>query len=406
MARDLDNGASQRSLPMPSRRIGAIAISGVALVVGLVGLTKLVENVDADQIVVIQSVTGDLDWYSSPGPKWQGLGKVTAYKKRETYDFKAKMRFNDGAHGVMSGSIQYELPTDPKQLRALHTRFGSQESVQSQLIEKIVDKSIYMTGPLMSSQESYAERRNDLISFVEDQVAYGVYRTRQKNVVTRDPLTGAEKTVTVVEIVMGKSGRPLRQEQAVLQPFGVKPFNFSISSLDYAKPVERQIDAQQQARGAVQTAIANARKAEQDALTATKNGEAMIATARAKQEAVKASAVTIAERQRDVAKLESEAAEFTKQRDILLGEGEGARRRLVMQADGALEQKLKALIRINEVWATATANYKGAWVPSVVMGQGTQGGNGATAMMDMLSVKAARDLSINMEATRQALPKK
>lgn len=398
MERPTTPSALQRFMP---KRPGAMILTGVAIVSALVGSSMLFENVAADEVVVIQSVAGTLAWHTSPGPKWQGLGKVTAYPKRETYEFDSKMRFNDGAHAIMKGSIQYEMPLDPRRLNALHTRFGNREALQSDLIKKIVDKAIYMTGPLMSSQESYAEKRNDLISVVQDQVANGVYQTRQKSVLTPDPVTGVNKVVTVVEIIQSTKGQPMRQERAVLKPFGIEPYNFSIASLDYDKQVEQQITAQQQARGAVQTAIANARRAEQDALTATKNGEAMIATARAKQEAVKASAVTIAERERDVAKLQQEAAGYTKQRDILLGEGEGAKRRLIMQADGSLDQKLKALIRINEVWAIATANYKGAWVPSVVMGQGTQGGNGANAMMDMLSVKAARDLSLNMSAPRE-----
>ena len=34
-----------------------------------------------------------------------------------------------------------------------------------------------MTGPLMSSKESYAEKRNELLRLMEDQVQRGVYRT-------------------------------------------------------------------------------------------------------------------------------------------------------------------------------------------------------------------------------------
>ncbi len=386
--------------------MGAIIVAVVVGLLLLLSVGKLFENVDADEIVVIQSVTGDLDWYITPGPKWQGLGKVTSYKKRSIYEFESKIRFNDGAHAQMKGSIQYELPLDAKRLTALHTRFGSQEALSGQLVQKIVDKAIYMTGPLMSSQESYAEKRNDLISAVEDQVANGVYRTLQRDVMTKDPLTGAEKTVTVVEIAVAKDGRPSRQEAAVLSEFAVKPFNFSIASLDYDKPVEAQINTQQRARGAVQTAIANARMAEQDAVTATKRGEAMVATARAKQEAVKAAAVTDAERERDVARLQSEAAGFAKQRDILLGEGEGARRRLVMQADGALTQKLATYEKVSKMYADAIANYRGAWVPNMVFGQ--QGGttNGGTALMELLTVKTARDLSLDMGTPRGSQTKK
>ena len=388
-------------LPSMSRNkifgIGAAVVLGV---LGLFAVGSLFENVDADEIVVIQNpLSGHLAWYTDPGPKWQGFGKVTTYKKRSIYTFESKIRFNDGAHAMLKGSIQYELPLSPRLLTAIHTRFGTQEAVEIQLVQTVVDKSIYMSGPLMSSKESYAEKRNDLIYYVEDQVAGGVYKTSQSEVQVPDPLTGAIKTVTVVNIRRGTNGLPLRQEVAVLSGFGVKPFNFSITSLDYDDTVEKQIGAQQTATAAVQTAMANARKAEQDAVTAEKKGQALAAEAKWAQEAVKATAVTAAEKDREVARLRAEAAAFTKQEQILLGEGEGTRRRLVMQADGALAQRLATYERVNKAYAEAIRGYQGAWVPNIMMGgQDGRPYNAAQSLMELFSVRTARDLSVDVGA--------
>ncbi len=119
--------------------------------------------------------------------------------------------------------------------------------------------------------------------------------------------------------------------------------------------------------------------------------------ARAEQEAVKAVAVTQAERDRDVAKLKQEAAGYTKQEQILLGEGEAERKRLVMNADGALAQKLDAYVKINQMYAQAIGEHQGSWVPSVVMGgNGTNASAGAQQLMEMFSLKAARDLALDM----------
>ena len=78
-------------------------------------------------------------------------------------------------------------------------------------MERVIDKAIYMSGPLMSSKESYAEKRNALITYVEDQITHGVYQTRQHDVKTTDPITGVEKTITAVEIVADDKGMPRRQ---------------------------------------------------------------------------------------------------------------------------------------------------------------------------------------------------
>src|SRR6185295_18325337 len=136
----------------------------------------LFESLDADQIMVIQNPwSGSLSWYRDAGIKWQGFGKVTKYKKRDQFWFSAKkelgkpadesipIQFNDAGTAHISGSISWEMPLDDKNLTSLHTRYGSHYAIEQQLIRTTVEKAVYMTGTLMSSAQSYAERKNDLI---------------------------------------------------------------------------------------------------------------------------------------------------------------------------------------------------------------------------------------------------
>jgi len=392
-------------------RIGAIGIAVLSLL-GLMLTGQIFQSVDADELVVIQSPVGSLTWHITPGIKWQGFGKVTVYKKRSIYPFIIKMRFNDGAHGNMVGSIQYELPTDEQSLTALHVRFGSQEAVQQQLIQTVVDKSVYMTGPLMSSKESYAEKRNALIAYVEDQVANGVYRTLQRDVRAKDPVTGVDKTVTVVEIQLGKDGHPERQEEAVLAGFGVKPFGFSITELGYEEAVEQQIQAQQQATMDVQTAMAEARKAEQRALTVEKEGQAKAATTRWEQEAIKAREVTKAEQEKavavtnsekllEIARLDALAADQYRISQLRRAEGDAEYKRRVLEADGALAQKLETYADVQARWADAFAKRQ---VPTTVFGSdgaGAGSDSDVQALLQLLTVQSAKNLSLDMSMPGQ-----
>lgn len=370
--------------------VGAVVICLVALW----SMFHIFQVNNANQIMVIQSpIAGKLTWHTSAGVKWQGFGKVTQYPKREIYEFKTSVRFNDGGHGTMNGSVSYELPTDDKNLTNIHVKFGNIRSLENQLVATVVNKAIYMTGPLMSSKESYAEKRNYLIQYVEDQIQNGVYRTISKEVKTTDQMTGAEKTVTVVEICM-KGGVPERQEDAAMAVFGIKTFNFAINELPYDPAVEQQIKGQQQITMDVQTSIADAKKAEQYAITVAKQGEAKAMESKWQQEVIRAKMVTQAEQQRDVAKLEKEAAEFEKQKQILLGQGEAERKKLVMSADGALDKKLEAWKEVNFKYAEMI---KGSQlVPSVVMG----GSDGKTASanewIQLFMAKTAKDLALDM----------
>lgn len=384
------------------------AVLGFALLICLFSAGKLYEDIDAGEIVVIQDpVDGELHVYTQPEMVWQGWGKATHYKKSNTFWFSASkaegeadksipVKWNDGGHATISGSVRYDLPTDTKQMIALHSTFGSQEAIENTVIKTNIEKAIYLTGPLMTSKESYAERRSDLIFYIEDQASKGVYKTKQINVKEADAITGEEKTVTKVEIQQDTAtGIYGRQEASPVAASGIRLYNISINGITYDKNVEAQIATQQQAIMQVQTAIANAKRAEQEALTTAKQGEADAAKAKWEQEVIKATLVTEAEAAKAVAELAVKTAELNKQKLILEGEGEAAKKRLSMQANGALEQKLSAWLESQKVWADAFSKFQGNLVPLYQSGN-SSGGTSAMNWMEIMGIKAMKDLNLDM----------
>lgn len=397
----------QSSLPIGT--IIKICLGVFVLVVGLTLVGNLFVSANQDDIMVIQNpVTGSLTWYKNGGMHMQWFGKVTKYHKRSQFWFSAAkdqgksedqsiiVRFNDGGHANLSGSISWEMPLDDAHLTLIQQQYGSQDAVEQQLIRTNVEKAVYMTGPLMSSAESYAERRNDLIHLIEDQVQNGVLQTSTVESKEPDPITGEQKTVSHVQIKADTSGKFLRQEESPLVHFGIKTYNLSINNVKYDPTVEAQIQKQQEAKMLVQTAIANAKKAEQDKITVEKNGEAEAARAKWEQEVIKAKEVTAAQQRLDVANLDRQAAEQYKLTEQLKGEGEGAYARAKMQANGALEQKLDAYIKVQQAWAQAISQYQGNITPQVVTGGSSGGNNSALGLMELLQIKAAKDLALDM----------
>jgi len=210
-------------------------------------------------------------------------------------------------------------------------------------------------------------------------------------------MTGSAKTVTVVSVVNGKNGLPERQEISTMSEFKIRTFNFSINALPYDTAVELQITKQQQLAMDVQTSIADAKKAEQRAITVAKNGEADAAEAKWKQEVIKAKAVTEAEQLLAVAKLNKQTAEQNKLANILDGEGEAKKRQLIMNADGALSVKLDAWVKAQQAWAEAFANYKGNVTPQWVSGGNGGTSNAATDFMNLMNMKNANDLGLSLK---------
>lgn len=99
-----------------------------------------------------------------------------------------------------------------------------------------------------------------------------------------------------------------------------------------------------------------------------------------------------------------QTAELRKKATILEGEGEAEKRRLVMSADGALDPKLRTWLESQKVWADVFKNYGGQLVPNVVMGNGSgnsgNAGQTATQLVELLTVKTARDLGLDMSMPR------
>ncbi len=413
--------------------IGVIAV--IAVIVPLLLLGNIVETLGAGEVMVIQSpVQGTLTFYTSPGLKWQWFGTVTKYQRRSQFWFSSKtdqgkagdeslkIRFNDGAGANISGSIAWEMPVDDTHLTLLHTKYGSHAGVEQQLVRVVMEKSIYMTGPFMSSTESFAERRNELLTLIEEQAVNGIYATETHTVTVQDELTKTSKTKNVVRLKKNAEGQQLFADESPLKEYGVRVSNLSINTVKYEPIVEKQIAAQQEQLGAIQVAIAEARQSEQKAITAEQTGRANYQTAKWAQEQISAKEIALAEQikkvaetraeqQKQVAKLAQEAAEYTKQEQILLGQGESERRRLVLAADNALDAKLIAYVKVAEAGFKALSEYKGNWSPVVTMGttgsgEGTvtTGATGATDLIQMLLAKTAKDLALDMTVT--TTPKK
>jgi len=408
------------SLVTPRKAAIYVTVVVALAVVGLFS-SSLVETNEAGNVQVKQAaITGDLTCKLDPGMWGQMFGTIHTYKEATTFHFSSNSergdsslptRFSDATKANVSGTVRVLLPvTDCAALTHIHRKFKSFQGVMSRLVEPAMRKSLFHAGPHMTAAESYAERRGEFATLAEDQLINGVIKVDQIETESIDLITGDKVTIKVVtpracaEENDSTCVGGFERDTGVFKEFGISLTNFVIDGITYPEAVLKQIETQRAARMNIITQEAEAKEAEARAKKAKAEAEAAIEETRAKEEisktqrivkaeADKAEAVLQAEMARDVAKLEKEAAEYEKKKLILLGEGEGARKRLVMQADGALEQKLKALVEINAKYAEAIGKAQpGALVPAFQMGSS---GNGSSAMglIDLLTAQAAKALS-------------
>ena len=380
-------------------------IFGVFALVFLCLIGSFAEDVKNEQIVVNQfPVTGRMAYWTEPGLEWQWFGRTTKYYKTQQFWFGGKdvegeshgtpikVIFNDASVGYIYGSLRVILPTDVEHLKLIQTAYNGMDRLMNDLVAQNVVKVIYASGPLMSAFESYAEKKNDMVFYITDQLTNGVYKTsvHEENVV--DSFTGEVKKVKVASLVANENAPNgyVRSEKSPFTSYGVVIDQVSITEITYDEKVNQQIQTQQQANMSIQTKKAEALAAQQDAIKAEAEGKAAAAKAKWEQEKVKATEVTKAEQEREVARLAAEKAEFDKKRIIAEGEAEAAANRAKVAAGLTPQERAEWEYKTKVGVAEAIANVK---LPKIVMSGGTSGGSTA---MDAMGLKMLTDLANKM----------
>lgn len=432
------NTLSRKKSPMEdwsASRVIATILIVVACVAALMCAPQLYENVPMGKYHITQSpFTGQITSRMVPGPYSQWFSNIEEFPVSETFFFTADteggpgdtsitVQFNDGSTCHISGTCRVDLPKDGKLAAELVTLHGyrNMDQIEDRLILPTIRRAMVLTANQMTAKESYAEKRAAFIADSWDQITNGVYIMKDVTEKVKDEVSGKEVTRTSKVPVVDANGVRMRETN----PFaglGVTLANFEVKSFIYEEKVKQQISTQQQAIMDVQTAKANALKAEQDSITTQKLGEAAVMKAKyvKEEEKIKAEvdaqkeasvavisaqklvdvankekeqALVLANRNKEVAAVELEAAKLEKQRQIELGTGESERRKMILAADGALDKKLEALVNINDKWADAFAKRQ---VPGVVMGGKGGGDNDTVSFMEILGVKAAKDLQVEL----------
>ena len=370
-------------------------IFGVFVVICLCLLGSFAEDVKNEQIVVNQfPISGRMEYWTEPGLKWQGFGRTTKYYKTQQFWFGGKdvdgeshgspikVIFNDASVGYIYGSLRVILPTDRQHLQLIQTAYTGMDRLMNDLVAQNVVKVIYASGPLMSAFESYAEKKNDMVAYITDQLTNGVYKTTVSEVESVDSFTGETKIVKVASLVADDNAPNgyVRSERSPFTSYGVVIDQVSITEITYDEKVNQQIQTQQQANMSIQTKKAEALAAQQDAIKAEAEGKAAAAKAKWEQEKIKATEVTKAEQEREVARLAAEKAEFDKKKIIAEGEAEAPANRAKVAAGLTPQEKAEWDYKTKVGVADAIAKLE---LPKIIMGGSGSSGSSAMEMMEM-----------------------
>lgn len=318
------------------------------------------------------------------------------------------VRYRDGGKGAIDGLVRIDLPTDDELMLKVHSDFRSERGVTANLLRPEIKQALNLTAGMVTSEEAYATKRDNIQEWASDQIENGVYSVEVNSVAGG----GSEVVINVDE-----NGKYIHNSSP-FSNYGIKVASFQVTDWTFEPATEEQIQTKRRAEMAEITAKSEAQTAKQEALTVVEQGKKAVAEEEYKQkqknqieiqgaERDKAVAILVAEKAREVNALQEQSAiidvRTAKQQAQAIKEranAEAYAKRVIIEADGALTQKLEALKYIAEVQANAFAKRA---VPTTVVHMGDSSGSNQDAQTNAFM---ATQLTKNIQALNADLKTK
>ena len=379
---------------MTTKTILKIAGVVITLIAILWFSSSLVGYNPAGEICVKESPTGTQSVIATPGMYFKGFSRTTQYHAVMTVDFTkgksdsnididpVQIRFNDGSTAMAQGIVKINLPKDEASMLTLHFTYRTPENLALTGLKPFVVECLKNSAQLMSSEMHYLGGRSTMSQYFQEQLEDGVYILETKDQMVFDSMTHENKRIYLTDIVRDATGKT-KSKKSMLTAYNITISDANISDVDYEEAIDkllaRKIEAQTQTSVSKQKFM----QAQQEALTSEAEGKRKLVEIeyeqkqnQTKQLVEAETQVALAERDRQKQKIALEASRLEAAKIKELAQAEAFRKKVILQADGALQQKLDAQIQIAQIWAEAFREAKQPFVPSTVIGGGMQGNAG------------------------------
>ena len=392
---------------------------------------------------LVQFPWGTQNAVLEPGFHPRFFGEAIPFKKYLTVSFGGdtnqfsgasplqQIRFHDSVTANMRMTARFQLPENTEQFLPMAIAYRSQENLINSSLIPIMQEAMRNSGRMFSAQEYIGGKGGDFENAVLDQIRNGIYlldideeRTSHgaQSITEPDSRTiQQDQTVRVmVRIRRNQAGQEMRKDfqDHPLKKFGILLVQANVQDVDPDPAFKDKLKEQREAAAQVAIERQNARKEEERKKRIIAQGEAEKAEKKielekqqierviagetkakeAEQDQVKkVTEATTRKREAEIEyerkQIELETARLEAQRIQTLAQAEADRRRLLMEADNALEKRLEAYVAVSQAYADAIRDKR--LVPEVVVsGEKGEGQSNATDLIALLMAKTARDLAV------------
>lgn len=338
--------------------------------------------------------------------------------------------FLGGVVATVDANVRVALPEGEPFLQLART-YRTPDNFVLQSIMPVMKSTLQSTAQLMSADDYYNGGATEFRRSFQDQIADGAYVVNriEKQIKNSRPAAGAAiaqngkdqgefggDTTTIVvteKVIDPKTGQPIRLERQ-FSKLGVTVADANILNIDPSPQFKERMKAVQQSQADLSIARQGRQTADEQKKLVTAKGEMEVEQKRqltmkdqvektTNAETDRQLAVTTANREKEKAEIERQTAQIKYEQAQIdakttkeKADAEAYAKKAVILADGALTQKLQARVEIEKVWANA---FEHAKVPQMVMGgsgEGTGRQSDAQTLQQLVGIKAAKDLLLDM----------
>ncbi|MGC3943180.1 MAG: SPFH domain-containing protein [Chryseolinea sp.] len=405
-------------MPISKKMIATVVVTVAFLIVFLM-LNPFSWN-DAGNRTVVERTNGEQIVQFAPGifyagffakeKEWPNQISVTYQENAAKLELEDNgievgqimIRFSDATTANVKGITQFILPSDEKEMILIHNTHRTPQSLVVKRLAPYTKECLQSSAQLMSSEKHYGGGRAQMSQDFMDQLKEGVYLLKTEENIVFDSLAGEKKRVYETDIQLDAKSQPKRKLSSIKE-YGITVADAAITDVDYEGQVDQKltkiIDAVTKSSISKQELMT----AQQQTLTAKAKGEQALVEIEYQQKQEQTRQVVEAETRVKVAEQDKLQQKVAYDASILeakkikeLADAQSYARSKIMQADGALEMKLKAQVEVQKVWAEAFSKYQGAIVPQFQTGAGGTT-NGALNFMDIMTAKTAKDFALDLK---------
>ncbi len=439
---------------------GTLLIKGILVLIaaGLLALlfAKSFFYAEPGYVYHVRTLLGNEEVVTDVGYKFYPFGRYNAWKRAMTVQAAndpnnklisaendsdntsanlppMSIMFLDQVDAHAEATVRFAIPSDEESFLKLAHEYRSPENLLRTSLMPAFKETLQANASLMSAEEYYAGGRTQFNSEFETQMSNGIFLVKREEIEVSSNKTirgsanaalgenqegyGNEtKMAFVVRKVVDANGQPKRKKQRFTD-FGITVVSALVTDMSPNKKFVQRMQLKQQASADRAIAREQRTQEEEQRLLAIARGEREVAErqAMAKVEQIqktteaetdKQLALTSAQKlkeqaaiSKDTAQINLEKARIEAETKRTLAEAEAYQKKVILDADNALAQKLEAEIEIQKLWADAFARRQ---VPTTVFGSG-QGGapvgsdGEVRAFMQMLTLDAAKRLNYDRE---------